>query len=425
MSIYLMDWPKEDPSDRSYVLFDSFHRDSSLTCAWNVELVFTMHVLSNMVPHFSNWVVEMTHSPDYVPIPVPKDTKFPSDFFTKVSIYEEKAKGKGKASVDDSFPKKPDPHNNGLFGSGVLELSWHQECQYWRTTQEVFRTWNMQSQTQRDHVAYRNSTDRLHRAMAVYQPIKIAEGKGSNTHRLSSKFRIAMVLLSRHDTKCRRPLMQGNGITPFLYLSLLNALKPWTDEDPSDFDFLQGIGDESGDEVDEETHLGGYKACRRIHAGDIRTLRDAFKDMGWVHRGDNRNGPMDDNLINAWNAFESALRRHSILSSLNHVISREQKDIGKTTIKGSLYDDDLDVKEWLQSSGWEFSPTFYKGPQRSTNSKPLPDFLKGSNDFNTVVKANRDTVMKDLEEKEDEIIIIPDLTQGIVLMFANISTIWS
>ncbi|KAF8319155.1 uncharacterized protein EI90DRAFT_3020859 [Cantharellus anzutake] len=163
----------------------------------------------------------MTHSPDYVPIPVPKDTKFPSDFFTKVSVYKEKAKGKGKASVDYSFPNKPDPHNNGIFRSGVLELSWHQEY-----------------------------------------------------------------------TKCCHPLMQGNGITPFLYLSLLHAFKPWTDEDPNDFDFvighaknlmqnkneyiqnptlfvqqLQGIGDESGDEVDEETHLGGYKACQQIHAG--------------------------------------------------------------------------------------------------------------------------------------------------------------
>ncbi|KAF8322946.1 uncharacterized protein EI90DRAFT_3130572 [Cantharellus anzutake] len=56
----------------------------------------------------------------------------------------------------------------------------------------------------------------------------------------------------------------------------------------------------------------------------------------------------------------------------------------------------------LQSSGWEFSPMFYKGLQQSTNSKPLPDPPKGSNDFNTVVKANHDTVMKDLEEKEDE-----------------------
>ncbi|KAF8318833.1 uncharacterized protein EI90DRAFT_3020943 [Cantharellus anzutake] len=217
----------------------------------------------------------MTHGPDYVPIPVPKDTKFPSDFFTKVSVYKEKAKGKGKASVDDSFPNKPDPHNNGIFRSGVLELSWHQECQYWQTTQEVFHMWNMQLQTQQDHVAYCNSKDHLHWAMAVYQPIKIAEGKGSNTHHLSSKFRITMVLLSCHDTKCCHPLMQGNGITPFLYLSLLNAFKPWTDEDPNDFDFvighaknlmqnkneciqnptlfvqqLQGIGDESGDEVD-------------------------------------------------------------------------------------------------------------------------------------------------------------------------------
>jgi hypothetical protein len=166
--------------------------------------------------------------------------------------------------------------------------------------------------------------------MAVYQSIKIAEGKGSNTHRLSSKFRIAMVLLSRHDAKCRRSLMQGNGITPFLYLSLLSAIKPWANDDPDDFDFvighaknsmrnkneyiqnptifvrqLQGIDDESEDEVDEETHLGGYKACRRIHAGDIRTLRDTFRNMGWVHRGDNRNGPIDNNLIDAWNAFES------------------------------------------------------------------------------------------------------------------------
>ncbi|KAF8314833.1 uncharacterized protein EI90DRAFT_3089466 [Cantharellus anzutake] len=412
ISAYLLEWPKDDPADRSYVLFDSFKRDILLTNHHHIELVFAMHVVCNMLPHFSNWIIEMERSPEYIFLPQLETARLPKGFWQQVNVYgAAQGKGKGKKGArdnSDAVPPIPPNYTNGIFASGRLALTWQMECQHFRTCQDVFRTWNVNEEPKALRHASRSVKDILHRAMSVYSSITVFDGKSNNLQRISSKWRIAMLMLLVHDAKCRRPLMRSHGISAFLYTSLVNAVRS-SAIDPKEFDLvsshqknaasdryvylddptlfvrrLQGLPDESETEdEDGESPLAQYNLRRRQHQSDIQVLRDTFKNMPWIHSHERISAPLDCGLIEAWNDFETALRRYSIVSSLNAVITDEEKY--GTTIPTALHDEDIHVTEWIKPSKFEYKPNVYKGSTlRSDHSAPLPKFLWNHKDFDFI-----------------------------------------
>ncbi|KAF8313946.1 uncharacterized protein EI90DRAFT_3136315 [Cantharellus anzutake] len=416
ISIYLLEWPKDYPADRSYLLFDSFSRDKLLKRHWNVELLFTFDVMSDLVPHFANWMIEMETDPKFIHIPQRETAKLPRGFFEKVGIYAE-AKGKGKAKASEAnppYPPRPSNHNNGIFASGPLALTWELECDNFKLCHDVFHTWNSATEISLRRES-RSSKQNVHRAMSVYPLISISEGTGSNVNRLSSKWKIAMLLYMIHDARCHKPLIQTKGITALLYTTLADRISNFG-IDPQRFDFvighakaarsqgskylenpsafvrnLQGLPEESEDEPDEsDTPLSHYKLARKQHQASILSMRKAFQNLPWIHYRNNITNDIDDDLIEAWNDFESALHRFSIVHAVNSVLSDEQKfgDRQKVTI----YDEDLSSGQWIPSSGRSLRPRFYKGSAHlfsiyyyyldpSRQGKAPPAFLKGHRDF--------------------------------------------
>ncbi|KAF8315995.1 uncharacterized protein EI90DRAFT_3021735 [Cantharellus anzutake] len=417
ISTYLLEWPKDYPADRSYLLFDSFSQDKHLKRHWNVELFFTFDVMSDLVPHFANWMIEMETDPKFIHIPQRETTKLPRGFFEKVGIYAE-AKGKGKAKALEAnppYPPRPSNHNNGIFASGPLALTWELECDNFKLCHNVFHTWNSATEISLCRES-RSSKQNVHHAMSVYPLISISEGTGSNVNRLSSKWKIAMLLYMIHDARCRKPLIQTKGITALLYTTLADRISNFG-IDPQRFDFvtghakaarsqgskylenpsafvrnLQGLPEESEDEPDEsDTPLSHYKLARKQHQASILSMHKAFQNLPWIHYRNNITNDIDDDLIEAWNDFESALHRFSIVHAVNSVLSDEQKfgDRQKVTI----YDEDLSSGQWIPSSGRSLRPCFYKGSAtQADKARPPPAFLKGHRDFAYIFD---DTEMED------------------------------
>lgn len=292
-----------------------------------------------MLPHFADWLVEMDHSQDFTFLPQQKSV-IPKAFFERVGMYEKPKKSKVPDTSNTSLPQPPPNYDNGIFASGAFELTWEAECGYFTQSMEVFRQWNgppQLSNLRRDH---RTSKDILHRAMSVTSPISISEGTGSNVVRISAKWRIAMLLLSLHNTRCRRPIMKTKGITAGLYSQLVDALRDSAIQ-PDRYDFivghsgilkdakfdyfddpvhfvrrLQGLADEEADSDDEDDNapLAMYNQRRKDHKQDIQALRRAFKNITWIHIREKVNGEIDNELVEAWNAFE-AVSPSSLFSS--------------------------------------------------------------------------------------------------------------
>ena len=286
-----------------------------------------MHVVSSMVPHFGDWLVEIEQSKEFTFLPNTKATTTLKGFFEKVGICK-KSKSRSKASDPSLHPPPPNNHNNGLFASGPFELSWEAECESFKSTMDVFHQWNGSQQLDLLRGESRSSQDLLQRAMSVSMPISLSDGSGSNINRLSAKWRIAMVLLLLHDSQCRRPLMKAKGISAALYSDLADALSRFTEQkfdfaighghtlkgakleyfdDPAGFvRRLQGLpDDDKSDDDPEDAPLAAYKQLREHHQCDILGIRNTFKNVTWIHLREKLNAEIDDELIDAWNSFEA------------------------------------------------------------------------------------------------------------------------
>jgi hypothetical protein len=286
--------------------------------------------MSDLVPHFANWMIEMDKNPHFIHVPRPETAKLPKGFFERVGTYTE-GKGKGKASEAKRGLYPPPPssrHDNGIFTSGPLALSWELECENFKLCQDVFHTWNSTVEISLRQES-RSLKQVVQRAMSVYPQISIPEGTGSNTNRISSKWRIAMLLLMIHDARCRFPLMKTKGISAFLYTSLADRISDFA-IDSERFDFvighaksgrsdgskylnnpttfvrnLQGLPEESENESDEgDSPLSHYKQLRKQHQTDIHSMRHAFKNLPWIHYREKTMNAIDDDLVEAWNEFE-------------------------------------------------------------------------------------------------------------------------
>jgi hypothetical protein len=227
-------------------------------------------------------------------------------------------------------PSPPDGHQNGLFKSGgILPLSWEEECRAFANSQAIFQYWNSASNILAKRCEGRGSNNILHRAMAVYPHLTLKDGSGSNLIRISAKWRIAMVILSIHNTQCRLPLMKKKGVSAALYTGLLDAIRHFTHE-PTSFDFvvalhrnakankysyledpkgfiqqLQGIPPSDDESDDQESPLRLYNSLRRGHQKDIHALRSMMKKMGWIHCRQQTTKEISSDIVDAWNEFES------------------------------------------------------------------------------------------------------------------------
>jgi hypothetical protein len=68
---------------------------------------------------------------------------------------------------------------------------------------------------------------------------------------------------------------------------------------------LAGVPEDENAIIDRDTPLGQYTVLRKKQTSDIHVIRDTFRNVEWVHKGDKIYGPLDDNLITAWNEFEA------------------------------------------------------------------------------------------------------------------------
>jgi hypothetical protein len=224
----------------------------------------------------------------------------------------------------------PEGHQNGIFKSGgILQLSWEEECRAFANSLAIFQSWNSAPNILAKRREGRRSDNILHRAMAVYPHLTLKDGSGSNLIRLSAKWRIAMVILSIHNTQCRVPLMKKKGISAALYAQLLDAIRPFTHE-PTTFDFimahhrnakanrypyiedpkgfiqqLQGVPPSDDESDDQESPLHVYNSLRRQHQKDIHALRSVMKKIRWIHCRQQTAGEISSDIVDAWNEFES------------------------------------------------------------------------------------------------------------------------